>query len=159
MYQWLLFLHIGAVLAFLLAHGIHVTVMWKWWQEPDPERGLTLFNGVPEIHLTRILLATVVGSGLVLGLVGGWWRQWWMWLAFVVLVAIWVAMFRWGGGYFNLVQAAAEQAVEERASGSGSTTAMAAYEATRRAWHPLGMSVVGLGGLAVILWLMIFKPF
>jgi hypothetical protein len=27
------------------------------------------------------------------------------------------------------------------------------------AWHPVGMTVIGLGGLAVILWLMVFKPF
>jgi hypothetical protein len=27
------------------------------------------------------------------------------------------------------------------------------------AWYPVGMTVIGLGGLAVILWLMVFKPF
>lgn len=159
MYQWLLFLHLGAVFAFMMAHGIHVTIMWKWRYEADPEHGLTLFNGVPEIHLTRLLIATVVGSGLILGFVGGWWRQWWMWLALALLLAIWGAMYRWGGGFFSLVQGAAERAVEERRSGSGSTAAMEAYRATRLGWQPVGMMALGIGGLAVILWLMIFKPF
>ena len=159
MQQWLLFLHLAAVLAFMLVHGIHVTIMWAWRREPDPERGLTLFNGVPDIPLTRIFIVAVVATGLLAGFVGPWWRQWWMWLSLALLIGIWVAMYRWGGGFFNLVQAAAEGAIEERNSGSGSTTAMDAYHATRRGWHPVAMMAVGIGGLAVILWLMIFKPF
>lgn len=124
-----------------------------------PERGLTLFNGVPEITLTRILVSAVIATGLLAGVVGGWWRQWWMWLAFVLLLGIWAAMYRWSGPFFNLVQGAAERAIEERASGSSATTAMEAYDVARRAWHPLGMTAIGVGGLAIILWLMIFKPF
>lgn len=159
MYLWLLFLHVAAVLAFMLAHGVHMTIMWKWRWEADPERGLTLFNGVPEIHLTRILAATVVVTGLLLAVAGGWLARWWPWLSLATLLAIWAAMYRWGGGYFNLVQAAAERAIEERRSGSASTAAMDAYRATRLGWQPIGMTVFGLGGLAAILWLMIFKPF
>jgi hypothetical protein len=159
MYQWLLFLHVGAVLLFLLAHGIHVTVMWKWRLEPDPERGLTLFHGIPDAPVTRFLAVAVVVTGLLLGFAGGWWRQWWMWLALAMFIGIWGAMLRWGGGFFDLVQEAAERAIEERSGGSGSTAAMEAYHATRRGWHPPGMMAVGIGGLAVILWLMMFKPF
>ncbi len=159
MHEWLLFLHLAAALAFMMAHGIHVTVMWAWRQESDPERGLTPFNGVPEITLTRLLLLALVVTGLLAGFVGSWWRQWWMWLALALLIGMWAAMYRWGGGFFNLVQDSAERAIEERKTGSGSTTAMEAYHAARRGWHPIGMMAVGIGGLAVILWLMIFKPF
>jgi hypothetical protein len=159
MYQWLLFLHIGSVFGFLLAHGIHVTIMWRWRQAEDPELGLTLFNGLPQVTLTRILLATVVASGIILGFLGDWWRQGWMWFSLFLLVLMWAAMYRWGGGYFGLMGAAAEQAVEERQSGSGATESMAAYRATRLGWQPIGMMALGIGGLAAILWLMIFKPF
>lgn len=159
MQGWLLFVHIASVLAFMLAHGIHVAVMWAWRGERDPERGLTFFNAVPEITLTRLLVVTVVATGLLAGFVGSWWRQWWMWLSIAILLGIWAAMVRWGGGFYNLVQAAAERAVEERKSGSDSTVALDAYHATRRGWQPLAMMAVGLGGVGAILWLMIFKPF
>jgi hypothetical protein len=33
------------------------------------------------------------------------------------------------------------------------------YDTTRRNWRVTATSVVGLGGIAVILWLMMFKPF
>jgi hypothetical protein len=29
MYQWIVFAHVASVLAFMLAHGIHFTVMWQ----------------------------------------------------------------------------------------------------------------------------------
>ena len=35
-----LFLHIGAALFFMLAHGIHVVIVWKWRGAEDPEYGL-----------------------------------------------------------------------------------------------------------------------
>jgi hypothetical protein len=158
MSQWLLFFHVAAVLAFMMAHGAHVTITWAWRRESDPERGLTLFNGLPEITGTRVLVLAVIATGLLAGFVGGWWRQWWMWLSLLILLAIWATMYLWGGAFFNLVEAAAERAVEERASGSGSTTAMEAYDVARRAWHPIAMTATGLGGLAAILWLMVFKP-
>ena len=159
MYQWLLFLHIGSILALLTVHGVHVTIMWRWRQASDPEQGLTLFNGLPQTSATRLFLVAVIATGLVLGLMGDWWRQAWMWASLAILVAMWAAMYRWGGGYFGLVGEAARLAVEERSSGSGSTAAMSAYEATRLGWQPVALMAVGVGGLAAVLWLMMFKPF
>lgn len=158
MYEWLVFLHIGSVLALLTAHGIHATIAWRWRQAADPELGLTLFNGLPQIHATRLLVLAVIVTGIVLGFMGNWWGQAWIWISLAVLAAMWAVMYRWGGGYFGLVSEAATLAVDERNSGSGSTTAMTAYQATRLGWQPVALMAVGVGGLAVILWLMIFKP-
>jgi len=158
-HQWLLFLHIGAVLGFILQHGIYMTAMWAMRREADPGRIETIFYAVPNVGMTRLLLAAVVGTGLLLGFIGPWWRQWWMWLSFAILAAMWGAMYRWGGGFFGLVQAAAENAVAERQTGSGSRVALEAYERVRRGWQPVGMMALGIGGLGVILWLMVFKPF
>jgi hypothetical protein len=145
--------------AFLLAHGVQVTVMWKMRGALDPQQSLTLFDALPSLLLIRLTLGIVVGSGLIAGFIEPWWQQWWMWLSLALLVAIWAAMWRWGGGYFGLIQETATRALEERARGPGSTVAMEAFERTRKRWQPVGMMLVGIGGLAVILWLMMFKPF
>lgn len=76
--RWVLFLHLAAVLGFMLAHGVQVTVMWRIRSESDP---------------------------------------------------------------------------------SDLATKRAAYDAARLSPHPFIVTVVGLGGLGVILWLMVFKPF
>lgn len=158
MHEWVLLLHVAAVLAFLTAHGVQVMVMWRM-RGADPQESLTLLDALPGLLLMRVTLGIVVVSGLIAGFIEPWWQQWWMWLSLALLVAIWAAMWRWGGGYFSLIQETATRAVEERARGPGSTVAMETFEKTRTGWQPVGMMIGGIGGLAVILWLMMFKPF
>ena len=160
MSSWLAFLHVGAVLAFVMAHGIHATIMWKMRGEPDPEQCYSLFNGLPTTRLVRILGVAVIATGLVAGLATDWWREWWMWLSLVLLVAIWIAMWYFGAGYMGGISETAEAAIEARKAGSEDLdAALAAFERTRLGWQPPAMMAIGIGGLAVIAWLMVFKPF
>ena len=159
MHGLVLFVHVASVLAFLLVHGVHMTAMWAMRGEPDPERMLTFFNIVPTARGLRILLAVVVISGAIAGFIDGYWGSGWIWTSLALLAFIAVAMWRFGGGYFGLVQEAAEAAIAARAENPSNPDPQAAYDAARSSWHTYGMSVIGLGGLAVILWLMMFKPF
>lgn len=159
MYEWVVFVHVASILAFMLAHGVHMTAMWAMRDEPDPERMLTFFNDVPTATGLRILLGVVVLSGATAGFMGSWWGSGWMWASLLLLAVIAVAMWRFGGEYFGLVQGAAEAAVAARTDDPSNPAPQAAYDAARHSWHTIGMSVLGLGGVAVILWLMMFKPF
>ena len=159
MLEWVVVLHVAAVLAFMLAHGVHVAAMWAMRAEPDPERALTMFNPVPSATTLRVLLAVIVASGVLAGFMGSWWDRGWIWTSLGLLLGISVFMWRFGGGFYGLLQAAAEQAVAARTSGAPDPQAQAAFDAVRGGWHTVGVSVVGLGGLAIILWLMMFKPF
>lgn len=159
MYSWLVFLHVAAVLAFMLAHGVHMTAMWAMRGEADPERMLTFFNDVPTTTGLRVLLALVVISGGTAGIMGSWWGSGWIWTSLALLVFIAVVMWRFGGGFFGLMQEAAEAAVAARSTDPSNPGPQAAYDAARRSWHTVAVSAIGIGGLAVILWLMMFKPF
>ena len=158
MHEWVLFLHVSAVFTFLTAHGVQVAAMWRMRGEPDPQRTLRLLDELPNLLLLRLTLALVVITGLIGGVIEPWWQQWWMWLSLAILAGIWLAMWRWGAGYFSLVQRTATAAVEERVAGSGSTTAMNEFTRARTGWQAGSLMVVGFVGLGVILWLMIFKP-
>jgi hypothetical protein len=159
MYEWVLFVHVASVLAFMLAHGIHVTVMWAMRGEADPERSMTFFNALPTATGLRILLVVVVATGAIAAFMGSWWGSGWIWASLLLLIVIAVGMWRFGGGYFGLVQEAAEAAIAARETDPINPGPQAAFDAARRSWHTIGMSVLGLGGIAVILWLMMFKPF
>ena len=159
MYQWVVFAHVASILGFMLAHGIHMTSMWAMRREPDPERMLTFFNDVPSTTGLRLLLAVVVLSGALAGFMGSWWDRGWIWLSLALLAFVGVFMWLFGGGYYGLVQQAAEAAVAARTGDPGDPAAQAAYDAARGSWHTVGVSAVGVGGLALILWLMMFKPF
>lgn len=159
MYQWVVFAHVASVLAFMLAHGIHVTVMWAMRAEPDPERSMTFFNDLPKATGLRVLLALVVVTGATAGFMGSWWSSGWIWASLILLTVIAIAMWQYGGGYFGLVEQAAMAAIAARDTNPANAGPQAAFDAARRSWQTIGMSVLGLGGLAVILWLMMFKPF
>jgi hypothetical protein len=159
MYQWVVFVHVASVLAFMLGHGIHMTAMWAMRREPDPELMLTFFNDMPTTRGLRILLAVVVLSGATAGFMGSWWGSGWIWISLALLALIGVLMWQFGGGFFGLVGEAARAAVAARTEEPSNPAPQAAYDAARRGWQTPGMTVIGLGGLAVILWLMMFKPF
>jgi hypothetical protein len=157
MYQWLLFLHIAAVLGFMLAHGVHVSVIWKQRSESDPQRNLALFDALPNGMTLRIMAGVVVLTGFLLVFSLDLWGRWWVWLSLLLLGAVWVLMFWLGGAYYNLIEQAATQAIAARGSANESA-AVAEYHRARLAWHPIAMTAVGFVGLGAIVWLMIFKP-
>src|SRR4026207_501869 len=115
MYEWVVFVHVASVLAFMLAHGVHVTAMWAMRREPDPERMLTFFNDLPVAKGLRVLLAMVVLRGATAGGMGSGWGRGWGWAPPALLAFIAVAMWRLGGQYFSLVEEAAGAAVAARA--------------------------------------------
>ncbi len=152
--DWLVLAHVAAVLGLMLAHGVHATVMWRFHGEPDPERALAFFEVVPSTALIRILLAVIVLTGAAAGFARSSWGQGWIWTSLVLLAVMSEAMRRWGGGYYGLVQAAAEKAIADRALDAGSSIWQDEYDAARSSWQVVGVSIIGLGGLLVILWLM-----
>jgi hypothetical protein len=159
MYNWLVFLHVFFAFAFMLAHGVHAAAMLSFRNEKDPERSLTFFNIVPAPTLVRILTVALGLPGLAAAFVLPWWRQGWPWASAVVFVAISIIMYKYGAGYFGLMQDRAERAIAARKAGAGLEEALREFEAARKAPHPIAVSVVGFLGLAIILWLMRFKPF
>ena len=159
MYEWVVFVHVASVLGFMLAHGVHVVAMWAFRGEADPERALTFFNDLPKVTGLRILLAVIVGSGVLAGFMGSWWDRGWIWVSLATLIAISAAMWQDGGAYYGRVEEAAMEAIAARAGDPTDDMALHAFHMARQGWQPVGMSVIGLGGMAVILWLMMFKPF
>lgn len=158
MIEWLKFLHVGSVLAFLLAHGVQVTVMWRQRWEADPAKNLAFFEVLPSVRLVRGLAGAIVVSGFLLVARLSAWDRAWMWLSVIILAAIWGLMLRFGGSYYSALEEAAARVLEAR----GTDTEAAAAEAWDRArlgWQPVGLTVIGIAGLAAILWLMIFRPF
>jgi hypothetical protein len=107
----------------------------------------------------RVMLLVVVLSGATAAFMGSWWGSGWIWASLALLAFIAVAMWRFGGTFYGLVGEAARAALEARITDPSNPAPQAGYDAARRGWQTIGMSVLGLGGLAVILWLMMFKPF
>ena len=159
MYNWLVFLHVFFALLLMLGHGAHVAAMFKFRAEPDPERSRTFFNTVPDIKYVRYLYLAMGVFGFAAAFITPWWKQGWVWLSAVVFLITSFVMSKYGGGYYGIIANAAIQLIEAKQTNTNLPAAQEEYDQARNTPHTTIVSIVGIVGLAIILWLMRFKPF
>jgi len=162
MYEWLVLLHVAGAFLFVISHGASAWVVVALRRERDPAR----IRALADLSSTSLTTAYV---GLLLLLIGGIWagisRDWfrfgWIWAALGIFIVIAVAMYAIATPYFKRLRLALGQRVmgmpknapEPTAAPDGDIAAIAATAPVNT------LVAVGLGGLLVILWLMVVKPF
>lgn len=162
MYLWIVFLHVLAAFGFLLGHGATAFVMVRLPHQTQREQIRTLI----EVHdaaarVGFISLGIMIFTGVVAGIWFNWWQQGWIWVALVLLVAIWIAMRPIGTDYFSRVQRVIGKRPHSAKKNEpdpipGTDAEVRAVVATGKPSLLLG---IGLVGWISILWLMMFKPF
>ena len=162
LYKPVVFLHIFFGFMYMLAHGASVSVAYRLRQESSLERVRTLLDlsGSSLAFMYLSLLFMFLG-GIALGFLGHWWSSRWIWASLLLLIAILVFMWLVASKYFHRVRRAVglpylkgskEQPAEAPVSEEEIRTVL-------RSGQPHLLTLVGIGGWALILWLMIFKPF
>jgi hypothetical protein len=162
---WINLVHVLAAFGFVLVHGVSGLLSLRIRGERDRDRIRTMtdlsgsFIGWGWITLVALALA-----GLLSGIVGGWWTsgRLWIWASAVVLVVVTGLMTPLGGRYMNEVRHAVGAATfddmrkkrEPPAPASDDDLALVLASPL-----PIIAAAIGLGGLAVLIWLMMMKPF
>jgi hypothetical protein len=164
MYQWLVFAHVLGVFGFLLAHGTAAAVAFALPRQREVERVrvlLDLSRGATMVGDISLLVLLV--AGITAGFMGNWWGQGWIWAALGLFILIGVTMTLLGSHPLNrirqLVQAGNPSRSETISHSSLDTSAEKQLAVLLAATHPWLLTVIGGGGLVLILWLMMFKPF
>ena len=164
MYQWLVFAHILGVFGFLLAHGTAAAVAFALRRQREVERVrvlLDLSRGVTMV--ANVSLLVLLAAGITAGFMGNWWGQGWIWVSLGLLILIGVTMTLLGSRPLNrlrqLVHASNPSRSETISHSSLDTSAEKQLAVLLAATHPWLLTVIGGGGLVLILWLMMFKPF
>lgn len=164
MYQWLVFTHVLGVFGFLLAHGASSAVAFKLTGEREIERMQALLDlSRSATAVANASLMVLLAAGMAAGFMGGWWGRSWIWAALGLLIFVSIAMTGMGSRPLirlrQLVGATGpSHAKPQVPSGSEAPTDQQISHALA-AVHPLLLTGIGGGSLALILWLMIFKPF
>ena len=162
LYPWIVFLHASTILLFFIAHGASMAVAFRLKREQDPARVRALLDlsrsalGVPTI----VVVTTGLLSGILLGFLGGWWGELWIWVSLVLFVGVALAMTPLVAGRLNPIRAAA--GMPPIPIKAGQDAPPEDPEELRRqldAWNPIPAAVAGLGAFLVILYLMMVKPF
>lgn len=159
MYRWVVFVHIISGFAFLMAHGVSAGVYFMLKHERSIERIKTLLN------LSRSSLGLMLGSlGLILisgiagGFIGQWWGQWWIWISIVLFFAIYGGMYSLGSRIFNELRAGLGLPGPSYQKPASSLMSDEQAFALLNQINPVLLSIIGFGGIAVIVFLMFFKP-
>ena len=152
------FLHILGVFAFLLAHGVSAGVMFRVRAESDP-RALRALLTLSERSLNVMFggaLAFFI-FGILAGFSGNFWTTpggLWIWASLILVVAVFLAMTPLARFPLNRVREAVGDGSDESAG-----TDAAAIEGAQARVQPMIIAVLGLGTVAVLTWLMTYKPF
>ena len=167
-YPWVVFAHVASVFGFLLAHGVSTGVLFKLRGERKLERIRALLDfSKASIRWTYAFLVLIGVTGFTAAYLGDWWRQGWIWASAALLILISLAMDWIGDPYYDRLRVAL--GLEEPKSKKGEPAppgplpdTPAGEEELVKLLHsprPWLLALVGIVGLAAILWLMILKPF
>ena len=153
-YNWWKFLHVAGVLTFVMFHGVSVVAALRVRKERDRTRITILlqFSGSSLLGM-YVSLGWLIVFGVVAGIQGGYWNDGWFWIAIGLLVVAVGEMSAVARPYYQRVK----EAVEVRPSGvpRRSDEELEEILLSRVAvWN----AVFGVAVLAVIAWLMVFKP-
>jgi hypothetical protein len=160
MYPSLVLLHVLSTFGFLFAHGASAAVMFRLRVERHPARICALLDLSSAVGRAMAITAlSLFGTGLVLGFMGGWWRRGWIWASFALFLGISIVMSWQGRLYFERLRAALGGPGGGAGSQPGEPVAHSDLPALLAAGRPKMLAAVGLGGLAIITWLMMLKPF
>lgn len=154
-YAWIRFLHILTAIGFVAIHGASIIVLYAIRGERDRNRieGILDFSAGTATAM-YVSLAAVVGTGVWLGYeVRGWFKQPWYWWSLVLLIATSVVMFFIAKPFTKRVRAACE--IRPSGVPRVSDDELAATLRSSRTHVIMAIGVLGLG---LILYLMVFKP-
>jgi len=161
MHQWLVYLHILGALGFMLAHGVSAAVIFGIRRQEEVAGIQALLNLSPtSFGVMYGSLLLLLASGIGAGFSGRHWGSLWIWLSLALLIVILVGMFFMGSRRLLPLRKAAGLPYYDR--GVQEPLAPAPDEeilATAQEISPWPTTLLGVGGTAVILWLMVFKPF
>jgi hypothetical protein len=155
MYPWVVFLHVAGAFGFLMSHGVSVAVLLRLRTERKRERITTLLE-LSSSSMTAFYGSIVVllAAGTLAGFMGNWWRMGWIWASLALFLTIAGAMYPLATTYFRRVRAA----IGKRPSGAPFASDEELDELLGSG-RPMLIAAIGFGGLLVILWMMMFKPF
>lgn len=161
-YRWIVLLHVVGVLLFMLAHGVSASVAFRLRRERNVERVGTLLD-VSAASFDAMFLGFlwVLATGIALGVLGGWWTTGWFWTSLVLWFVLMVAMLPAVSAYSKVREALGLYSPHERRKLPAPSTPPSAQDidAMLASAHPVPVAAIGIVGILVLLWLMMFKPF
>jgi uncharacterized membrane protein YccC len=162
LYPWIVFGHIAGAFVFAMSHGVGAWSSFRLDRERDPVRVRALLELMGEslIGVYIGLLALLI-FGIWAGIAGSHFARAWIWVSLGLLIAIAVAMYLLATRYYaGLREAVGLRSQQTKKDAPDPLPVPQADLDAMLARNPsAALAAVGFGGLALILLLMVIKPF
>lgn len=161
-YPWIVFVHVAAAFLFVMGHGASMWASDQIRRERDVERVRVLLEmSARSLGLVYGALLTLLIAGIAAGIMGGHFARGWIWASIGVLVAIAVLMYALATTYYRGVREAVGIRAPQTPKDAPDPVPVSADElaAIVDSRRPDLIGLVGVVGLLILLWLMMFKPF
>ena len=162
LYPWVILLHIVGAFIFAASHGVAIWMAMQISRERDRVRMAALLDlSAASLGGLYVGLVLLLIGGIWGGLIGNWFGSLWIWVALGLLIAIAVVMYIIATPYFRSLRAAIGIKSEYGPKDAPDPIPLPDAEVVALAARsPVAMLTgVGVGGLVIILWLMVVKPF
>jgi len=162
LYPWVILLHIVGAFIFAASHGVAIWMAMQISRERDRVRMAALLDlSAASLGGLYVGLVLLLIGGIWGGLIGNWFGKLWIWLALGLLIAIAVLMYIIATPYFRSLRAAIGIKSEYGPKDAPDPIPLPDAEVVALAARsPVAiLTGVGVGGLVIILWLMVVKPF
>jgi hypothetical protein len=153
MYPWLVFVHLLGLIVFVAMHGVAMFVAFRIRPERDAavvKLLLALSSRANQVMYLGLLLLGIGGLGAAGS--AGLLVAPWIVASYIVLIVVIIAMYALGAGFYYPLR---EELEGKEGSPPLEGAALVARLQNRR---PEALALFGFGGLAILTWLMVFKP-
>jgi hypothetical protein len=160
--RWLIFLHILSALTFFLAHGTSAAMAFKVRKETDLARIRAMLDlSESTIEIVFVSFLALILTGVALSFLLQIWNKGWVWLSLLLMIFVFIWMVWMNERAYKTLrklvglpyrQGSKEYPAEPPASMEEVTAQLKKLDVS-------GLVTVGYVIPAIVLWLMIFKPF
>jgi hypothetical protein len=159
MNAWL-YVHLAGVFGFLVAHGVSAGVGLKLRKERDPVRARALLDlSASTLNLANLSFLVLLVGGIGATSSEHMWSEGWPWAAIVVLIALVALVPTLVVPYYKKVRKAVGAPGARGLMPAGEPASPEEIERVLGSPIPIVISVTGVVALAILLWLMVYKPF
>lgn len=161
MYGFVVLLHVLGAFAFVMAHGVSMLIAFRLRGERDAARQALLLelSGL-SVGLMYIGLGVLLLAGILAAFMGGLWGRGWIWASLGTLAVVIAVMYAVATPFYGRMRAAAGvPGTEQLATRFNPAPTPADLDVLETSSRPFVLAAVGGIGLAVIVWLMLSKPF
>ena len=159
LYPWLLVIHVASLFIFFVAHGAAASVAFRLRREREPERVRAL------LELSRVSVGAVMSAAFLLGLaagiwltfLGNFWGRGWVWASLAIFIGVAILMTPIASLPLARIRTAA--GIGRPKDGVVPPGDDAELQRLLERWNPFPVAALGVTAIAVITWLMFFKPF